>query len=511
MSDPAGETPEQLLDAIAAAADEPTHRSLFNRLIARFPADALAAALWPRLSRLDRPESDVVLELVESLGDPRLLDELARVLPAQTDLAPDRALLALSILDGAGMLVDPLLVEWWEELAEVSADDGAIDELAGLIEDDPDQMWVALQAIGRIEPEVRSEIVAGLTRHEVGPALAEFLRLLSFANDPATRQAALHALETQPMTAEPAARAWAEIAASHPDPGVVALAQRRLGEMPRLATSRELSPLAAPRLLRSVVTAIDGTGRGYLALLAEDAGRYVACTFLCDVTRGVTDVTGVDGPDAEALESPLDESVALDGRPVVDQAHDLALGLLSGSLLLCQDETTPALRYWLERIVGRGFRARPFAGLQGDWDPGSYPFEAVAGASRAILDRCHDWLDRSMLTFDLADSIRLREDRAGPDPARDAGAYRFLFEHRLHERLELYRRMLLWMSSFWIGAGAEELGRAALAIAWQLTDPAHAVPGHPFTVELTTRSLEEAIRVLESGVDPRAIGPAAIG
>jgi hypothetical protein len=48
------------------------------------------------------------------------------------------------------------------------------------------------------------------------------------------------------------------------------------------------------------------------------------------------------------------------------------------------------------------------------------------------------------------------------------------------------------------------LARSSLALAWQLSDPQHAVPSHPFTVALTTRSLVAAQDDIRSGRDPRA-------
>ena len=51
-----------------------------------------------------------------------------------------------------------------------------------------------------------------------------------------------------------------------------------------------------------------------------------------------------------------------------------------------------------------------------------------------------------------------------------------------------------------------ELSRSALALACQLSDEQYAVPSHPFTVELTTRSLEAAQRLLRTAADPRTSG-----
>ena len=120
----------------------------------------------------------------------------------------------------------------------------------------------------------------------------------------------------------------------------------------------------------------------------------------------------------------------------------------------------------------------------------------MAARVQALFDRCPSWLDLSPLTFQLAEEIRLREGSPNPDPVRDSGIYRFLFEHRLIDRLELYRRMLLWMAWFWKCSGLTDLSTSALACASELSDEQYAVPSHPFTVELTTRSLIAAQRLL---------------
>ena len=96
----------------------------------------------------------------------------------------------------------------------------------------------------------------------------------------------------------------------------------------------------------------------------------------------------------------------------------------------------------------------------------------MSAQARLVLDACPAWLDLSPLTFELAKEILLREGRLTVDPDRDAGAYRFLFEHRLIHRLELYRRMLLWMARFWQSSEQDDLWQSALALAYQLSDAA---------------------------------------
>ncbi len=179
-------------------------------------------------------------------------------------------------------------------------------------------------------------------------------------------------------------------------------------------------------------------------------------------------------------------------------------GCSPGALLVCGPETNPVLRYWLERTVGPEFRPRPFGGLVRDEELASHALEAMDEPVALILDACPDWVDASDLTYEIAEEIALRSGEEPPDPRRDAGAYRYLFEHRLLGRLEHYRRMLLWMASFWQSSGDPGLARSSLALAWQLSDPQHAVPGHPFTVALTTRSLIAAQEDIRSGQDRRA-------
>ena len=62
------------------------------------------------------------------------------------------------------------------------------------------------------------------------------------------------------------------------------------------------------------------------------------------------------------------------------------------------------------------------------------------------------------------------------------------------------------MASFWDASDRPDLARSALALDRQLADPQHAVPAHPFTVELTTRSFRAARSDLGQGRDPRDDG-----
>jgi hypothetical protein len=467
------ESPGVGLDAFALHPewDERRRDAELERLIARFPLDQLRAALGARLGKLDSNAGEPLLRLVEALADPALLERLADALLAQPALSPERAWSALTLLDDAGLLDRyPELAERWEELNETLAEDSSLEQLAAQIEEDPEGMALALQGLAAIEPEVRAEIIGGLARlaPQPGPQMHEFLRLLSFAHEPATRAAALGALADLGSTALPAHR-------------------------------------PAPRLLHSLVTALDGNGRGLVGLAATDGTTRSSAAFVCDVRLGVSEVFGEvadESPLAEAFFEELAGS-ASGARHVLD-APGLAEGLLRGALLLCGPGTTPALRYWLERTLGPDVVPHPFPIPFPDWDPKLVRAEDMAERAALVLEACPSWSDASDLTHEIALELLLRGD-APPDPQRDAGAYRYLFEHHLRGQLELYRRMLLWMASFWQATGDAERGKAALALAVQLSDEQHAVPRHPFTVALLTRSLTAAQVRLRSGDDPRRL------
>jgi hypothetical protein len=474
---PVPESPEEGLGTFAQHPewDERRREAELERLIARFPADQLRAVLGPRLGNLDSTAGAPLLRLVEALADPALLERLAEALVAQPGLSPERAWSALTLLDDAGLLDrHPELAERWDELNEALAEDTSLEQLAAQIEEDPEGMALALQGLAAIEPEVRTEIIGGLSQlgPEPGPHMREFFRLLSYAHEPATRGAAL-------------------------------------GALARLRTPASSPARPAPRVLHSLVTALDGRGRGLIGLSSTDGTTRSSAAFVCDVRHGVAEVFGEvvdESPLAETFLEELAEASTLHVR----DAPGLAERLLQGSLLLCGPGTTPALRYWLERTLGPDVQPRPFPIPFPDWDPKTMAAEERAERARLVLEACPTWSDGSDLTHDIALELLFREGDSPPDPHRDAGAYRYLFEHRLRGQLELYRRMLLWMASFWQAADDPARGKAALALAVELSDEQHAVPGHPFTVALTTRSLAAAQANLRAGRRARGkSGPVA--
>jgi hypothetical protein len=380
-----------------------------------------------------------------------------------------------------------------------------LSEIADQLESNPQECWQAFESLQTVEPELRLSIIDELSGLRSRPGAEVLLRLLSSARDPATRAAANSALERMdgearlPVRFAPPSPATAEREArrglSHPE-----------GE--RSLVIPVHAQLAWPRLTRCLVTPVDGQGRGSIVVSVNERDQRRTAAFLCDVRLGICDVVGEVEPESPRAGGLID---ALDRQPEGDCARDipeLALGLLAGSLMLCHQATPPSVRDWLLGTLGPGFQPAGFPTTIPGLDSSSIPQAEMPARAEAVLDACPSWLDSSPLTFELAEEIWLRERRTAADPDRDAGAYRFLFEHRLIHCLELYQRMLLWMAWLWRFLDELELSRSALALGCQLSDEQYAVPSHPFTVELTTRSLKAAQRLLHTAADPRMHGRA---
>lgn len=494
--------PGALLDAIRAhpAWTDSQREAALDRIVSDHDARAICAAVVPRLNRLEGADGETLLRLVEAYPEPGVVRALGKALEAQADLPPERAWQALTVLENVGAIADfPGLAERLADLQQLfEEDDGSIAELADQIENDRDGLWLALQGMHAVEPEVRTEIIAGLAAGEPhGDRLIEFFRLLAYAHEPQTRDAALAALDADPTAA---GEAWYDIATHHFDRAVIELSRRRLvrSDHDTIAAAGPLAN-AGPGLVRSLVSPVDRDGRGMVVLQGSDGRQWATAVFVCDVMGGVVEVFGDLARSPASAERAFDEFASRLGGGGVADAFPLALGLLGGSLSRCGPGTSPALRFWLEATAGRNVWA---GGLLADLEgvePWADSMEDVARAVRDVLDACPDWVDASPLTFSLAEEIVLRGTDVQVDAKRDAGAYRFFFEHRLRDELERYRRMLLWMAAVWRAEGATDLSRAALGLATQLSEAQNVVPGHPFAVALTTRSLAAACGALRGG------------
>lgn len=499
--------PESLLDRLRDHADwdDAKRAAVFERLITRFPPERLLDALRDRFDNLDGGDGEAILQILEAFGTTEILAELATALGRQPELSPERAWVFLALLESADVLDDfPELRERYQDLGE-TFDEGemSLGELAERLDEDPEEIWVALHGLAAVEPDVRTEIVGGLGAIALGHGGIELLRLLIFAHDEQLRATALDALEGQPDDANVQA-AWSRIAAEHPDPAVVARARSHVITGNEIVPVAPESPAHATEHLRaSVITSLDGRGQGYIVFGAEEAGAWSVAAFLCDVVHGVRDVVGHAGVDAETARVFLEEFATMTDRDAVEGAHGTALGLFSGSAALCGPSSPPTIRYWVERTVGPATLRVSLPHLLPELDAEPETMEEAFESARIVLESCNAWVDDSDLTYELAEELLLRGEGSAPDPVRDSGAFRFLFENRLFPRLELDRRMLVWMASFWHASEDFDLARSALALSRQLADAESVVPGQPFPTALAERSLAVAQDNLRKGIDLR--------
>jgi hypothetical protein len=353
----------------------------------------------------------------------------------------------------------------------------SLDDLAAQLERDPDECQGAFEGLESLESETRLRIIRWLRDVPAGPGVVNLLRLLAGSVEEETRRMARRVLD------EIQASAAADLGE-----GPISLPIRadRTGELIRA------SHHAGPRPLRGLITSVDGSGRGTIVVSSSLAGSRRTAAFLCDLICGITDAFGVVELESPGAGGLVEEVRGRAGVDAIESPAELACGLLAGSLMLNESPVPDRVAEWLRVTLGGEFRPHLLPG-PGDESASGEGIELLGRAGQ-VLDACPSWLDASPLTFELAEEIFLREGRVAACPERDAGAFRFLFEHRLIHRLELYRRMLLWMAWFWTCGGERELATSARVLGAQLADEQYAVPSHPFTTVLTARSLEAAQR-----------------
>ena len=373
-------------------------------------------------------------------------------------------------------------------------------EIVTQLEADPEQCWEALESLSAIDADVRAPIIASLATYRERPGVRALLRLLGSSPDPATQTAARLALpEDQGEAVEDG------VVHDSDQPSGDGGTSKDTEALPTLAVGREGAELAAPaghfasRIVRSLVTALDGEGTRDDRDLGAGCGAHRrTAAFRCDVRLGILDAVGEVEPEHPYSGGLIDEWIERADGDYLPDVPELTVRLLGGCFGLSGPAAPARVRAWVEGVLGLG---APPPGLPaivpGPED--AVPVEEMPARAEMVLDACPTWLDRSALTFELAEEIALRERRSIPDPIRDAGAYRYLFEHSLSRRLELYARMLLWMGCVWLASEQSELARSAFALGAQLADEQYAVPSHPFAMALTTRSLQAAQAELLSG------------
>jgi hypothetical protein len=258
------------------------------------------------------------------------------------------------------------------------------------------------------------------------------------------------------------------------------------------------------RLQSYLVTPVNGQGLGLIVVSVPFVEARRTAAFLCDVQRGICDARGEVEPEPPRSSRLLEQLAREWEGDCVRDVPELARGLLAGTLLLSGAAVPRVVRKWLDATVGPEFLPAGLPAQLPGLDTVSVPPAELPARAHAVIEACPSWLDTSRLTFELAEEICLREGEPAVDSERDAGAHRFLFEHRLSRRLEMYRRMLLWMAWFWRFSGELELAQSAHALAFQLSDEQYAVPSHPFSRALAVRSLEAAQARLRTAEDPRS-------
>jgi hypothetical protein len=380
-----------------------------------------------------------------------------------------------------------------------------LQEIIDPLEDDPRECWLALEALATIEPGVRRSIIGELTRHRSKPGVRTLLRLLGGMRDPRTRAEARTVLD---QAREAPLEAVEDLVVEPRLPGsvnpVIVLPTDSFAAVaPLVETGTPIPGPSGRRIVRCAVTPVDGQGRGFIVVSVSQVDQRRTAAFWCDVVRGMLDVVGEVEPNSNEAGRLLDDIVHQASGESTCDVPELALGLLGGSLMLSGPKVPDLVRDWLDGTIGPGFRSSGLPGITPGLEA-AIPDQELPRRADQVLEACPFWLDDSPLTFELAEEIHLREGRLTADPGRDTGAYRFLFEHLLIHRLERYGRMLLWMGWLWQCSGKTELARSAFALACQLSDEQYAVPSHPFTVALTTRSLEAAQARLRTAEDPRA-------
>ena len=378
---------------------------------------------------------------------------------------------------------------------------GWLAEIVDQLETDPRECWPAMESLAALDPTMRRAIITELSTYRSKPSVRTLLRLLSAARDPTTRTVARLAFPER--DSEPITIARSDAGGTGLVPAF--LSDRQPGMELELDSQRDRSPLDRLELpiVGSLVTPVDGQGRGTIVVSVGQSGQRRTAAFWCDVRQGILDVVGDVEPDTLSAGRLLDEWIKQIGADCGCDAPWVAVRLLGGSLLLCGSTVPGAVRDWLDGTLGPAFQASGLPGVVPGLEEAAIPDQELTARAHDVLDACPSWLDRSALTFELAEEITLREGLSAPDSVRDSGAYRFLFEHLLIHRLELYRRMLFWMAWVWQGSGWTDLARSALALACQLSDEQYEVPSHPFTVALSTRSLEAAQARLRTSEDPR--------
>ena len=199
--------------------------------------------------------------------------------------------------EGAG---DGSGTDWLEEI---------IDRLDG----DPEETRAAMETLSTVDEVTRSQVIEALGPYRDRPGVGELLRLL----------------EATPTPTVPAVRTGPE--------------RRDLGQGIGQPCSR---------IRRSLVTPLDGEGRGTIVISAIDGGYRRTAAFRCDVRRGIFDVVGEVEEEHPSAGSMIDEwAQRAESGDAVNSA-ELAVRLLEGCRILSGPQVPESVRTWLEATIG---------------------------------------------------------------------------------------------------------------------------------------------------------------
>lgn len=373
-------------------------------------------------------------------------------------------------------------------------EDNGLKELSILLDESPASIALALEGLDAIDPVVRSSLIRALAPEASGACWTELLRLLAHAPDALTQEVSLESLARLDQGLPEVIDAWLSLAVEHPSAAIrsralKALASGRPAEAPETFHR-------APGIVSGWCTEVNHAGVGLVLVLAEHNGSQALVCWSCDVSSGIRLIAGTIDPAENELREYQGNLAASAGPLGVVEDAGLAVRLLAAGLAAARVPCALAARFWIERTLGRRFIPAPLAVIIADIDLAGVTHEELVVGSARVLEQLPGWLDRSELTFEIAREIALRSQGSekAPDPTRDSGAYRYLFEHLLIHRVEIEVRKLLWMSLFWKARGCDELSRWSAILARRLSDPQHVVPSHPYLAELSTRSLAAAMR-----------------
>ncbi len=157
--------------------DEGAIDAVVVECITRIDSETLTRAILPQLRRLQSARGVVLVRLVEATARTDLYEALADGLAAQLDVAPSLALEALDVLEGTGCIeARPTLVELRADLDALYNEEATLQEFADQIENEPEDMDIALEAVFLLDPPERDEILDGLAGIAESPNVREFLR-----------------------------------------------------------------------------------------------------------------------------------------------------------------------------------------------------------------------------------------------------------------------------------------------------------------------------------------------